>query len=228
MRKLVLMTVLIVSLAMAATSFGQSAAKDDKKAVPEKAAKAVKAAEEKKAVAEKEVKAKPAKVAFITPIVTLESFEVPQYDGWWFFGAKVEPTKGDKGNRGAPLPMSFLFSVKNPNKYPIALEGVKFTVAFDRDFEVITYNSNDVMWIPPGKTNHLRATTMITAASAQLSILVTGGYKLKEKGWDAWTALERWWKGVPDATVPVTVKEGAFTFTGHGMTKVIPFDANFP
>ena len=36
MRKLVLMTVLIVSLAMAATSFGQSAAKDDKKAVPER------------------------------------------------------------------------------------------------------------------------------------------------------------------------------------------------
>jgi len=198
MRKLVLLTVLIVSMALAATAFGQTAAKGEKKAV---------------------------RAVMITPIVMLESFEVPQYDGWWYFAAKVEPTKGDKGDRGAPLPMSFLFTVKNPNKYPIALEGAKFTVAFDREFEVITYNNNDVMWIPAGKTNHFRATTMITARSALLSLLVTGGYKLKEKGWDAFGALERWWKGVPDYTVPVTVKEGAFTFTGKGMTKVIPFDA---
>jgi hypothetical protein len=238
MRKSVLFFVLFVSMALAATAFGQTAAQPEKKPAAEKAVKAA-PVEQKKAV-EKEAKAvkpteekkvakapvaKPAKAAFITPIVTLESFEVPQYDGWWFFASKVEPTKGDKGDRGAPLPMSFLFSVKNPNKFPIALDGVKFTVAFDREFEVVTYNNNDVMWIPPGKTNHFRATTMITARSAQLSLLVTGGYKLKEKGWDVWAALERWWKGVPDATVPVTVKEGAFSFTGNGMTKVIPFDA---
>lgn len=233
MRKSVLFVVLLVSMALAASAFGQTAAQGEKKAAAEKAVKAA-PVEQKKAV-EKEAKAvkpaaekKAAKPAFITPVVALESFEVPQYDGWWFFNNKVEPTKGDKGNRGAPLPMSFLFSIKNPNRFPIALEGVKFTVAFDREFELITYNNNDVMWIPPGKTNHFRATTMITAASAQLSLMGTGGYKLKEKGWDAWAALERWWKGVPEATVPVTVKEGAFSFTGNGMSKVIPFDATFP
>ncbi len=229
------LSAILVSLAFAANSVGQAAAKEEKKAPAEKAVTTVKPAEAKKAPAaaapapEKKAADKPAaKPAFITPLVALESFEVPQYDGYWFFASAVAPTKGDKGDRGAPLPMSFLFTVKNPNKFPIALEGVKFTVAFDREFEVVTLNSNDVMWIPPGKTNHLRLTTMITARSAQLSLLATGGYKLKEKGWDVWAALERWWKGVPDASVPVTIKEGAFTFKGNGMVKVIPFDATFP
>ena len=69
---------------------------------------------------------------------------------------------------------------------------------------------------------------MITTRSALLSLLVTGGYKLKAMGWSPWQPLERWWKGVPDYSVPVTVKEGAFTFRADGVEKVVPFQANFP
>jgi hypothetical protein len=58
--------------------------------------------------------------------------------------------------------------------------------------------------------------------------MVTGGFKLKEKGWSPWDALERWWKGVPDYSVPVTVKEGAFSFVLDGEPKVLPFKATFP
>jgi len=162
------------------------------------------------------------------PVIKLESFEVPQYDGYWYISNKVKPTKGKAGNRGAPLPLSFLFSVKNPNAYPILLEGFTFTVAFDKDFDLVTLNNNDSYWIPAGKTTHVRATTMITTRSGLLSLLVTGGFKLKERKWSPWDALERWWKGVPEASVPVTVKEGSFAFSANGVTKVIAFEATYP
>lgn len=174
------------------------------------------------------MKTKPTAANFKTPVITLESFEVPQYDGYWYISKKIKPTKGDAGNRGAPLPMSFLFNITNPNPYPVLLEGMKFTVAFDKDFELVTYNNQDSYWIPAGKTDQIRATTMITTRSALLSLLVTGGYKLKARGWSPWQALERWWRGVPDYSVPVTVKEGAFTFKADSVEKVVPFEATFP
>ena len=74
---------------------------------------------------------------FKDPSITLEMFEVPQYDGYWYFAASVAPTKGEAGDRGAPLSMSFLFNVENPNPYPVLLEGVQFTVALDNEFDVV-------------------------------------------------------------------------------------------
>ena len=77
-------------------------------------------------------------------------------------------------------------------------------------------------------TDQVRVSTMITVRSVLLSLLVTGGYKLKDRGWNAWQALERWWKGVPEYAVPVTVMEGAAMFSAGTVTKVIPFKATFP
>lgn len=168
---------------------------------------------------------KPTAANFKDPVITLEEFMVPQYDGFWYYAATVEPTKGAKDARGAPLPMTFLLAIQNPNPYPIRLEGFQFTVAFDNDYDLVTVNNQDSYWIPAGVTDHVRATTMITVQSANLSVLVTGGYKLQAKGWTSWQALERWWTGVPDLTVPVKLHEGAFTFAADGVTKVIPFSA---
>jgi len=167
---------------------------------------------------------KPTAANFKMPTVTLSSFEVPEYDGYWYYGGKIKPTKGEAGDRGAPLPMSFVFDVQNPNPYPVLLEGITFTVAFDNDFQLVTLNNTDSHWIPAGKTNQVRIDTMITVRSALLNLLVTSGYKLKEHGWSAWDALERWWKGVPDYSVPVKVTEGAFTFKADGLLKVLPFE----
>jgi len=165
---------------------------------------------------------------FVAPTIKLEMFEVPQYDGYWFYGKDVKPTKGDPGDRGAPLPISFLFSIKNDNPYPITLEGITFTVAFDKDFDVVTVNNQDTYQIPANSVDQVRLVTMITAQSARLSLLATGGFKLKAKNMDAWAALEKWWKGVPDLSVPVSVKEGAFTFKVGKETKVVPFKADLP
>ncbi len=163
-------------------------------------------------------------VVFNNPVITLDSFMVPQYDGYWYYSKKVKPTKGDPGDRGAPLPLSFTFNIRNPNSFPILLEEIKFTVAFE-GFDLVTVNSADSCWIPAHKTDQVRTNTMITVRSGLLSLLVTGGYKLKEKGWSPWDALERWWKGVPEYSIPVTVHEGAFTFNANGKIKVLPFKA---
>lgn len=161
---------------------------------------------------------------FKDPEIALHRFEVPQYDGFWYYSSRIEPTKGEPENRGAPLPLSFLFAIRNPNLYPVALEGYSFTVAFE-GFDLITVNNSDTYWIAPGEMGHVRATTLITAQSALLSLMGTGGYKLKERGWSAWDAIERWWKGVPDYSISVIVKEGAFTFKAKDRVRVLPFQA---
>jgi len=173
------------------------------------------------------MEAKPSVADFKDPVIKGEYLEVPQYDGFWHYDAKAEPVKGAKGAHGAPLPLSFLLSVTNPNSFPVLLEGVTFTVAFDNDFELYTGNNNDSYWIPAGKTSHVRLNTMITTVSASTSLGVTGGYKLKEKGWSSWDAIQRWWEGVPAMKVPVTLKECNFTFKADGVTKVVPFQTTF-
>jgi len=165
---------------------------------------------------------------FKAPVITLESFQVPQYDEYWYFAASVKPTKGKAGDRGAPLPMSFLFSIQNPNDFPVLLEGITYTVAFDKDFDMLMENNNDSYWLPAGKTDHVRITTMITARQGLLGLLLANAVTLKEKGMSPWDALERWWEGVPDATVPVTVKNASFTFRADGLIKVVPFEATYP
>ena len=96
---------------------------------------------------------------FTPPVVTLNRIEVAHYWGYWFYGAKVEVTRGKAGNNGAPLDLNFIFDIKNPNSYPVALESLNFTVAFE-DYDLNTVGSQDVMWIPAGKTNQLRVSAM--------------------------------------------------------------------
>jgi hypothetical protein len=173
------------------------------------------------------MEAKPSAADFKDPVIKGEYYEVPQYDGFWHYDAKAEPVKGAKGARGAPLPLSFLLSVTNPNSFPIVLEGVTFTVAFDNDFELYSGNNNDSYWIPAGKTSHVRLNTMITTQSAFMSVGVTGGYNLKNRGWAIWDAIERWWVGVPEMKVPVTLKECNFTFKADGFAKAVAFQTTF-
>ncbi len=184
---------------------------------------------------------KPTEANFKAPVIRLETVEVANWDGYYYYSSKIKPTKGDPGNHGAHLALSVVFNIENPNPYPIILEEVRFTVAFDNDFEVMTYNSQDEMGIPFGQikgyftpkvvkpfSNTYRATVLTTVRSALLSLMVTGGYKLKARGWSPWQALERWWKGIPDYKVPITIKDGAFTFRADGVEKVVPFQATFP
>lgn len=161
------------------------------------------------------------------PEVSLKSFQVPQYDGYWYYSGKIEPTKGQAGDHGAPLLMSFLFAVHNPNPFPVRLDSMTFTVAVE-GFSLMTVNSNDVNWVPAERTDEIRLNTLVTTRSALLNLLVTGGSKLKEKGMSPWQAMERWWTKLPSLEIPVQVKEGSATFRADGISEVIAFREVYP
>jgi len=175
---------------------------------------------------------KPTESNFQEPIVTLEYIEVAHYWGWWYFSNKIKPAMGKAGNYGAPLDLAFVFNIENPNKYPVLLEDIKFTVAFE-EFDLNTVSSTAAQWIPAGKTNQIRVHAMFDGRQSLLSLLVVGGFKLKEKtgGAGAGAALKQlgaWWEAAPDFGFPIYVKEGAAVYNADGLTKVGAFKAVFP
>jgi len=173
------------------------------------------------------MQAKATESSFKAPVVTLESMEVAHAFGYWYFSKGVKPTKGTPDNVGAPLDLAFTFNIENPNAFPVQMESLKFTVAFE-EFDLNTVGTMATQWIPPGMTNQVLVHAHFDVRQSLLSLLVTGGFKLKEKGTNAWAALEGWWTGIPKYEVPVSVKGGAAVFTADGLTKVAAFNAAFP
>jgi hypothetical protein len=164
---------------------------------------------------------------FKAPVVTLDSMEVAHAFGYWYFSNKVAPTKGKPDNVGAPLDLAFIFNIENPNEYAVKMENLKFTVAFE-EFDLNTVASTDTMWIPAGKTNQVRVHAHFDVRQSLLSLLVTGGFQLKDKGTNAWDQLEKWWTGIPEYAVPVHVKAGSALFKADNLTQVVTFKATFP
>jgi hypothetical protein len=171
--------------------------------------------------------AKPTEKNFKAPTVTLSHVELEHYFGWWFYGSKVKPDKGKAGNNGAPMDFAFIYEITNPNDYPILLDGFSFSVALE-EFNLNRVISPETMWIPPGKTNQLRVHALFDVRPVQMSLLVTGGFKLKEKGISFWDQLEKWWTGAPNFSYPISANEGSAIFKADGITKVVPFNATFP
>jgi hypothetical protein len=170
---------------------------------------------------------KPTEANFKNPVVSLDSVLVTQYNGYWYYDAKITPLKGKPGANGAMLPIAFLFNIKNPNDYTIKLEGFAFTVAFE-DFEVNLVNAFETQWIPAGKTNQLSVMSIVDVQQVLLSLLIPNAEKVKAKNTNAWALLEKWWTEIPNMTIPIQVGKGAATFTADGVQKVIPFNAKFP
>ncbi|HUU39888.1 MAG TPA: hypothetical protein VMW42_03000 [Desulfatiglandales bacterium] len=187
------------------------------------------------ACAKKQGAIEPTNENFKDPVISLELVEVPQYDGYWYYGNAIAPTKGTAGDHGAPLPMAITFNITNPNPYPVLLDGYQFTIAFD-GFDVVTANGYDTQWIPGtggiegaiSYSNQLRATTMITTRSVLLNLGVTAGFKLQEQGINMWDAMEKWWTTIGDMAFPILIYEGGFTFKAGSVTKTLPFKATYP
>jgi len=170
---------------------------------------------------------KPSAANFKAPVIGVELIDVPQFDGYWYYGANIKPTKGKAGNHGAPLPIAVTFNIMNPNPYPILLDGYNFVIAFE-EFDMTTVNGYEAQWIPAGKANQLRVTTLITTRSALLKLGVTSGYKLKAKGIDMWQAMERFWTTIGDMAFPVNIYEGTFSFSADGVSKAVAFKDTYP
>src|SRR4030043_2140966 len=170
---------------------------------------------------------KPTEANFKPPVVSLESVQVTQYNGYWYYDAKITPVKGKAGANSAMLPLAFLFNIVNPNDYPVKLDGFGFTVAFE-GFEVNMVNAFETQWIPGGKTNQISVMSIVDVQQVLLSLLIPNAEKVKAKNTNAWALLEKWWTEVPNMTVPINVGKGAATFTADGVQKVIPFTAKYP
>jgi hypothetical protein len=84
------------------------------------------------------------------------------------------------------------------------------------------------MWIPPGKTNQLRVHAVFDINPALTSLLITGGFQLKEKGMNGPKAIQKWWTEAPNFSFPIGVTEGSAVFRADSVTKVVPFEATFP
>lgn len=173
------------------------------------------------------MEAKPTAKSFKEPVITLDAMEVAHAFGYWYFSKKVAPTKGTPDNVGAPLDLAFTFNIENPNDFPILLEQFKFSVAFE-NFDVNTVSSTATQWIPAGKTNQITVHAHFDVRQTLLSLLVTGGFKLKEKNSNAWAQLEAWWTGIPEYSIPINVKGGSAIIQAGDMSKVVSFNASFP
>jgi len=169
----------------------------------------------------------PTKENFKTPGVTLDSVEVAHSFGYWYFSNKVKPTKGSPDNVGAPLDLAFLLNIKNPNGFPVMMEKLQFDVAFE-DFVLNTVSTTATQWIPAGKTNQVKVHAHFDVRQSLLSLLVTGGFKLKDKGTNAWDQLEKWWTGIPEYSIPIHVKGGAAIFKAGDLANVATFSGTFP
>jgi len=170
---------------------------------------------------------KPTEKNFKAPVVTLDTMEVAHAFGYWYFSKKVKPTKGKPDNVGAPLDLAFTFNIENPNEFPVMMEKLQFDIAFE-GFVLNTVNTTASQWIPPGKTNQVKVHAHFDVRQSLLSLLVTGGFKLKEKNTNVWAQLEAWWTGIAEYSVPIGVEAGSAIIKADGMSKVVSFKATFP
>jgi hypothetical protein len=164
---------------------------------------------------------------FKDPLIGLNHVEVSYYAGYYYFSSEVKPTRGKADNYGAPLLMTFIFKIHNPNPYPIMLDGFSFTVMFE-DFKVNHVISPVAMWIPDGKTNLLRVPAMFDTRQTLLALIMPEAMKLKDKKMSPWSVLEKWWTGAPDFSYPISASEGSAVFRAGDVIRAVAFAGRYP
>jgi len=170
---------------------------------------------------------KPDESNFRDPLIGLNHVEISYYAGYYYFSSEVTPTRGKADNYGAPLLMTFVYKIHNPNLYPIMLDGFSFAVKFE-EFKVNNVIYPTAMWIPDGKTNLLRVPAMFDTRQTLLTLIMPEAAKLNEKKMSPWDALEKWWTGAPDFSYPISVAEGSAVFRAGHVVRAIAFAAHYP
>ena len=164
---------------------------------------------------------------FRDPLIGLDHVEISYYAGFYYFSSEVTPTRGKADNYGAPLLMTFVYKIHNPNLYPIMLDGFSFAVKFE-GFKVNNVISPVAMWIPDGKTNLLRVPAMFDTRQTLLALIMPEAAKLNHKKMSPWDALEKWWTGAPDFSYPISATEGSAVFRASHLIRAVPFAAKYP
>jgi len=164
---------------------------------------------------------------FRDPLIGLDHVEISYYTGYYYFSSEVTPTRGKADNYGAPLLLTFVYKIHNPNLYPIMLDGFSFAVKFE-GFKVNNVISPVAMWIPDGKTNLLRVPAMFDTRQTLLTLIMPEAAKLNHKKMSPWDALEKWWTGAPDFSYPISATEGSAVFRAGDVVRAVPFAGHYP
>lgn len=147
-------------------------------------------------------------VAFEAPVITLERVEVVNYQPFFVTKAKFKDELGKEKEKkfGAILNTAYVLNIKNPNKEPVMLDELTFTINFD-GFDVNTVTSYDDSWIPAGKTNQVRVLATNSCYSTLLSLMVSAPNVelLKTRKTKAAAVVKGWWDAIPTSATPFPI-----------------------
>ena len=171
---------------------------------------------------------KPTEATFQTPAVALNSIQVSYYEGFWYYGkAKPELGKEPAGGGSSPVGLDFVFEITNPNSFPVKYESSSFFLFFE-DYELRVVNDSNPMWIPPGKTNSKVLGVTLTPFSTYAKFLLASKQLAAKRGDQPWQKIQYWWEKLPEMSFRIDLKEGNFTFSADGITKVVPVNMKYP
>lgn len=171
--------------------------------------------------------------AFQPPTITLDRVEVANIQP---FFAKPKVGFKDANDPGKDLPvgailnMAYILHIKNPNKEPVMLDEMSFTIAFD-GLEVNTAMAYEDSWIPAGKTNEVRVLTANETLPTISSLMVgtQNAARIQELKTSAGEMVKKWWETVGDFAFPITVSAGTATFKDEKGKEVrVTFSGEWP
>jgi len=169
------------------------------------------------------------------PVVKLDRVEVNHIQPFFIaprINYKDPQNPGTVGGYGytSTMSLAYVFHIQNPNSFPVMLDELRFTAAFE-DFEVNMPTAYEDQWIPPGKTNELRV-VVVQEAQATIASLAVGGMaaeRIKKMGTKQADLVKKWWDTVGDQGFPIQVKNGVAVFqTPDGKTIQSTFQGVFP
>lgn len=174
------------------------------------------------------IETKPTEAAFKVPTVKLHSIQPSHYEGFWHY-EKVQPERGKApaGGGSSPVSLNFVFEITNPNDFSVQYESSSFFLFFE-DYELRVVNDTNPAWIPPGKTNSKVLFVTLTPYNAFQNFLLRNRDIAAKKGDKPWEKIEFWWTKIPEMPFPIYLKEGNFTFSAGGITKVVPVNMKYP
>ncbi|MEJ2718162.1 MAG: hypothetical protein P8182_13665 [Deltaproteobacteria bacterium] len=161
-------------------------------------------------------------LALKPPVIKLERVEVASIQPFYVKPKIAEPSKENPKKKvdkvktygySSTLNTAYIFDITNPNKKPIMLDELSFTVTFD-GFDVNTVTAYEDSWIPGGKHNHLRVIATNEAFPTIISLMVgaMNVKRVKEMKTSAGALVSKWWKNISDFSFPIGITNGNAVF----------------
>jgi archaellum component FlaG (FlaF/FlaG flagellin family) len=177
-------------------------------------------------------------LALKPPVITLERVEVATIQPFYVKPKIAVPSKENPKKKvdkvktygySSTLNTAYILNIKNPNKKPIMLDELSFTVAFE-GFDVNTVTAYEDSWIPGGKTNQVRviATNEAFPTIVSLKVGAMNVKRIQDMKTSAGAMVGKWWKTISDFSFPITLSNGTALFRDEkGKEMRVTFSGKF-